>query len=245
MSQLKPNDVAKVARYLFKRYTEDNGVPPDNHPDVTPYDFLSWLHGYQNQVNPGTMAEGLGVDTAAVVYMLGMANEPTGPNKLIAMWPYVILSQRVTKNPLLSMQLFLVLTWEDRTVAPLSIFLHRDVTEGPLNDAAVCSTVTTHSQSLLREVMERGLDHVHDSRQGNGLFGSSRIVQLIQGLVNGTVDRAAVPDSDMVAANQLLHFMAQMFIDHVPQEAAEELRAKARGGQQADGEPRGGFDTGG
>lgn len=224
-TQLDPEEVSTVAKHLFGLFAKENQIAPDDYPSLSPVPFLEWLKG--TSLTELEVAAQLGVAQEAARYVMSMAFDPTGPNRLIPMWPYITLAMRPMRHELKSMQLFLVLTWVDGTVCPLSIYLHKDILEdGVLNDASVCSTVTSHSHNLTSEVLDKGLDAIHDDRQINGLFGAERIVQLAQDLVNGVVDRKVVPDSDMAAVNQLMLFMATMFPNRIPQELLDQIAAR-------------------
>jgi hypothetical protein len=246
--KLDPDEVSAVSKHLFKLFAQAKNIPPDDYPSLSPAPFLAWLREDATLTEFNLAAE-LGVSVEACAHMLNLAVDPSGANRLIAMWPYITLAMRPMRNELRSMQLFLVLAWTDGTVCPLSIFLHKDIVDGELNDASVCSTVTSNSGNLVAEVLDKGLDAIHDDRQTNGLFGAERIIQLTQDLANGKTTRDKVPDSDMAAVNQLLLFVASMFPADIPQELKDQVaaqRAAQRGWDQRKAEEglEGGFDGG-
>ena len=239
---ISPEHVSAVSKHLFKLFVKAKGIPPDDFPTLSPVPFLDWLK--EQRLSEIVMAEELGVSVEACEHMLNLAYDSRGANRMIQMWPYLTLSMRPMRHALKSMQLFLVLAWEDGTVCPLSIFLHKDLVDDVLNDASVCSTVTSNSGNLIAEVLDKGLDAIHDDRQRNGLFGAERIVQLAQDLANGTLTRDKVPDSDMMAVNQLLLFVASMFPAKIPDELMAQVEAQRAAQRQAEetDEFEGGFD---
>jgi hypothetical protein len=229
-NEIDPKEVGNIGAYLFDRYLEDKKIPRDNIPDLQPADFLAWLASMQ--ISELELSLKLGVSEKSCAFVLGLAHDPAGVNRLIVMWPYLILKHRKMKYPLQSMQLFLVLHWRDQVVAPLSVYIHQDALIGGsvLDDAAVCGTVTQNSDSLLRDIKSIGLDGIHDKQSGNGIFAAPRIIQLTQDIVNGVVKRNEVPDSDIAAVNQLLLFVSTMFPSDLPDHIKE---AVAAGNRQA------------
>lgn len=239
---IDPEEISTVSKHLFKLFAKAKNIPPDDYPSLSPVPFLGWLK--EEHLPVLEMAAELGVAVGACEHMLNLAHDSTGANRLIQMWPYLTLAMRPMRHELKSMQLFLVLAWTDGTVCPLSIYLHKDIVDSKLNDASICSSVTMHSQNLTSEILDKGLDAIHDDRQRNGLFGAERIVQLTQDLVNGVLTRENVPDSDMCAVNQLLLFMASMFPDKIPDEVREQIEAQRAAENEQEEKQRGEFEGG-
>ena len=93
---IDPEDVSTVSKHLFKLYAKAKEIPPDDYPSLSPVPFLGWLKEAHLPVLE--LAAELEVSVAACEHMVNLANDPSGPNRLIQMWPYLTLSLRPMRH---------------------------------------------------------------------------------------------------------------------------------------------------
>lgn len=221
MAQLNPEEVAEVGKWLFRRFVKENSIPDDQrrYADIT--NFLQWMGN--TTLSRYDVAAETRCSMEAVEFIMDLPHSPTGPNQLIAMWPYLTLSHRTMKTPLRSMQILMVLTWDDGVTVPLSVFAHKDTTDGELNDAAVSHLIMTRTQILSDKIVEKSLDDMHDENEGNQTRDAYRTIQLIvECLQTASKD---ITEEEISRINLLLNFMASMFPETIPEALMQRLRA--------------------
>lgn len=208
--QLKPEEVSQALQYLFQRYLRDKQIPPDDVPDLQPAEFLAWLRTVT--ISEYELSLKLGIAEHACRFAIGLAHDPSGPNKLIALWPYMILASRTVKQPVKSMNLLMMLNWVDGAVYWQMICMHRDLMEkGQINDASVCSTIIQNAQNLLPDVMQRGLDTLHQEAAEQMRAAGPETVQLLKDMVQGKTTIHEVSDEEKAQVSTLLAMLSTLF----------------------------------
>jgi hypothetical protein len=233
--EIDQNEVADAAVYLFNRWTRETKIEPDQFPELQPADFLSWLTTHMPPITPFEVVANVEgkCSVEAVELIFQVANDPQGPQKIMGMWPFMIMSGRGNKHKVVSFQFLTVLTYEDDVVVPLSIFAHQDVIEGEIDDGAVVSFMTAKVPNITGRIMQDGLDKLHDSHNAEN-FGPiedtlKEIHQFIQihGRSFGPLKLKKIEDT--------LVFLTSMFPKEVPESTKQELREIGRRNEASEG----------
>jgi hypothetical protein len=210
--QLDSDEVSRIGLYLFERFIDENEIPQEHRTRVTIPQFLQWLGS-----SAPSLYDVMGATNCAeanVQFVLNMPHEPTGPNQLFNLWPYLLLDYRKMEHELRSLQVFMTLLWEDGTIAPFSIFLHKDSVVGDLNDAAVAHTVMTRTQDLADHLMQQSLDELHNAHADSACKKAGETIDLIIEALNQSTAELSDEQSDRI--NGLLAFMSSMFPAQLP-----------------------------
>lgn len=240
MTQLDHNHVAEAAKYVFNLFVTENGIKEAQFPTISPADLVRWLAMRKITLSPHTIANDLGERSSleAAEFMLRLPDDPTGANRLVSMWPYLIMANRTAERKLRSFQIFAVLCWDDDVVCALSKLIHRDVVGQDITNADVAHAITTQPADMMNDIVEHGLDGLHAMHVINELRGSPGTIDLIRQSLNLSPQHFTTEQIAQIEA--LLIFFANFFVKEVPQHLCDEA-AEVR--KQNDEGPAGGWDS--
>lgn len=238
------NEVAEAAVYLFRKWTQEIGLSDKEQTNAKPADFLAWVRDRMPPLNPFEIIAGMEgkCNVNAVELLFQVANDPNGPMRIMSMWPYMIMINRTNKHKLRSFQFLTVLTYEDDVVAPLSIFAHQDVVEGPIDDGAVITFMTAKVPEQTARITNEGLDSIHDTYAKENLGPIEDTLTQISEFMKGVRKSLPTPDSeawDWDRVEKTLTFLASMFPKEVPPEMKQQLKKMG----EAQAKQEGGWDV--
>jgi hypothetical protein len=233
MSGPDNQEVARACIFLFEKWTREEKIPKEDFPNLATADFLAWVR--ERQPNPfEVMAQMQGeCSTASIEFLYQVAQDPTGPARIMSMWPFMIMSARGNEHKIRSFQFLTVLTYEDDVVAPLSIFAHKDVIEGEIDDAAVISFMQDKVPNHTQRIMQEGLDSIHETYAPDKLPPIEATLNEIVEFLDAHATRHLLPEQ-VEKMKTTLTFLVSMFPQEVPEDMKRQL--KEIGQKQADSE---------
>jgi hypothetical protein len=234
--ELNPELVARAAQLIFNSFLGHNEIPVADAHKVHPVAFLRWLSTHHYLVDDSEIAEQLGGGQAEVEFVKNLANVEGGANRLVALWPYLILSGRPNNHKLRSFQLMMLLVYDDDVVAPLSMYAHRDAVVGELDDAGIVHILTTRPAELANQVTERGLDGLHDQNEPVGIRATDGVLSLLREMVAHTAMQ--VGPRQMLEVQKLLDLLSIMF----PGDAPDAIKQAAQQQRQQPQAPQSGWE---
>ena len=242
--KIQSEQLLKLCHWLFDRFCEDAKIPDARRPAVNPLAFVNWFAesntndgGYK--YDPAQLADQLQIEPAVVQFLQDMLHTPGGVNQMMSVWPYMILAKRECRHPLLSINLLMILTWQDGVCFPLSIYSHRQTNSTPIQDAEVVQLLTTRPAQLSNQVLQHGLDGLHNDHRHMVGVGDSGVIDMIEAMLQNSPVKLEKEMFNKV--NAMLGLMRTLFPGEVPEEIRQKMAA-AR--QVAEGGTAGGWEEG-
>lgn len=165
--QDRDEQTVKLLQHMFHdMFCEDEEIPDEKKGFVMPAYFFGWLDKQMNLSNPDEICQAAGVDRAIWDFIGDLISSNLAPERIAQVWYAIVLGRRPEpKHRLRSVNLVMLLTYEDGHVHPGQIFITQEMLEGSarFTDGIVASQVAKNCNSFVQTIVEHGLDNLHDN----------------------------------------------------------------------------------
>jgi hypothetical protein len=181
-SNLRDTSTLRLMAHMVKDLVEEEKLPPDQYALLLPEYFLHWA---EDKINVGVYSrdktcEEASCDPIGWDFLQEILASAAGALMIAPMWPMVTLAHRgYPKHALRRFQMIMMLTWDDGFIYPLSVAMPKELCEVPFSDGFIASQINVHTKAFLREIVEKGLDRVHDESGAN--YGGDHPYEVMMG----------------------------------------------------------------
>lgn len=161
----RDDDATKILTHLFKLMCD--GDPEFESPQarraVAPAYFAQWLQANINLMNGVEICGELECIAEAWEFVNHVASSGN-MMPLVMVWPRIVLGHNASpKHALKSINLVMLLEWEDGKILPISSYTPREfVPKAQFTDGIAASLMVQQAQNNIAPIMEHGLDGIHD-----------------------------------------------------------------------------------
>ena len=217
---LTPDNLLKVVGHFFAKYCVEEDVHEDRKSELNPRHFVKWLEQYNHDVTRDdcdALAAKLQVPPLVVNYVISLPRQSNGDERIKGFWPYLVLANRPHRHGITSVSLHAVVLWDDGTVADLSQYAHKDVTDGALRDDTVAAMIGIYAPQLEKQVTQLGLDQLHDKQKSAGCILTQEAIAKLDQLVEQTRPGTVVLIDDVAARMRfLVRYLQATFPASIP-----------------------------
>ncbi len=209
-------------------------------PTVDLVGFVAWLRNRLPMTSIDEIENYLtATNTTMPVWdmMVEIIEHEAGINRLVPLWPEIMLANRPNPTyPLSSICTLVVLRWKDGKAIPLSSFIPWEFAglDHTFTDGMCCSMVQTSAHNLSHILGDTGLDKLHAQSFRAEPRHFEVMINLMKAIASGEVsvinkDREirAIPDIDREGCLSAVSLLSDMFVPPVPEGVAPQL-AKVR-----------------
>jgi hypothetical protein len=240
-------DATRLLRHLFHAvyWPERPDAEAAVKAATPPGEFLKWLDERMNMLPGHEICEKLDVDVRVWNFVAEGVNCGQGGQVLANVWYAVVLADRPPPQvPLKSMNMVMLLAYDDGTLALTNVFVNRVMIESQdrgFDDALAATIASNNSAALPQQIVRFGLEGLRNESAREAQYtagpGDTDPYDVFCGLILKFKDQLA-PQYRKPVENYLRLF--QTIVRPVlPKEALAQLEARK---QAAAGKVRGGWD---
>lgn len=234
---IRDEHLKAIGGVFFEDFCREFSVPDHMRPSVDPKPFMQWLPTEVAKYTYETLqaaVEPVKITPDSAKFMLELPFKAYGPNHITALWPFLTLKNRTRKHAVRSVNLALMIQFEDGTIVPMNMLAHKDISTEPLDDGHVAHLVITRTPDLATQVSLTGLDVLHDKHVGKmaGLadyeamtFFGGIAATLIHNGELPKLEPADVEKAKQYAKNLIktLGFVQQLFPGEIPDSVKQSM----------------------
>jgi hypothetical protein len=172
----KNQNTVKLLRHLFRAFLKYENINVEKSGEILPVYFYGWVAKYMAGANGFEECQTAEVHEETWHRLLEIINGGLAPERLNGLWFAICLGDRPRpKHSIKRIKLSCLIIWEDGKISPMQSIVDDIMLPVPcgFEDGLVCTILRQSVESFVRNIVEKGLDGIHDNQDCKNYRGTT------------------------------------------------------------------------